>query len=347
MKKSILLPIFLIIAHSVVMGQKSSQHAFQFLNLAASPRVAAIGGSFLPLADNDLMLALHNPALINADMHNHLGLTFLDHYAGISAGNVVYGRNFEKYGSFLGGIRFMHYGNFQRTDPTGMDQGSFTASDLALTLGWGRALYPGLRLGADLNIILSNYDVWSSFALAADVSGHYTNQSGLFQASLLVRNAGRQIDRYAVEREDLPFDIAAGISQKLKHAPIRFFVLLNTLHHWDLTYEDPLNPSFTTDPITGEIQQPGEVVSFLDKAMRHVIVGMELMPGEMFRLRLGYDYRTRQEAGVRTKMGNVGFSWGLGLKLGKYQFDFSRTRNHIAGAPNYFSIRTDLSAFGK
>jgi hypothetical protein len=347
MKRAILASVLLVSIVATSVGQKSSQHAFQFLNLAASPRVAAIGGSFLPLADNDLMLALHNPALINADMHQHIGFTFLDHYAGISAGNVVYGRNFEKYGSFLGGIRFMHYGTFQRTDPTGMEQGSFTASDLALTVGWGRALYPRLRLGADLNIILSNYDVWSSFAIAANVSGHYSSESGLFQASMLIRNAGRQIDRYAEEREELPFDIAAGISQKLQHAPIRFFVLLNTLHHWDLTYEDPLNPSFTIDPITGEKQQPGEVASFLDKAMRHVIAGIELMPGELIRLRLGYDYRTRQEAGVRSQMGMVGFSWGLGLKLGKYQFDFSRTRNHIAGAPNYFSIRTDLSNFMK
>jgi hypothetical protein len=303
--------------------------------------------SNFPLDDDDVLLALHNPALINGNMHNHIGLTFLDYYAGISAGNVVYSRTNDKIGSWLGGIRFMHYGTFPRMDAAGMDQGTFTASDLAMTFGWGRELHPGFRIGANINFIISSYDVWSSFAIAADVAGHYTSPTKLFNASLLIRNAGRQIDPFGTDREQLPFDIAGGISRKLQHAPIRLYLLLNTLNEWDLTYNDPLNPSFTTDPITGKVIEKGKVGSFLDKSMRHVIGGIEFMPGELVRLRLGYDYRARQEAGVRSKMGLVGVSWGIGIKLGKYQFDFSRTRDHIAGAPNYFSIRTDLSHFSK
>jgi len=343
---SVLVVLFLFFKVGL-QAQQSSDHVYQFLNVAGAPRVAAIGGTFLPHADSDPLLAMHHPALINKEMHNHLGLTFLNHYAGISAGNVAYGRHHERYGSYLGSIRFMHYGTFQRTDAAGLEQGTFTAADIALALGWSRELHPGLRLGADLNLILSNYDVYSSFAVAANVSGHYSNESGLFDAALLIRNAGRQLDHFGTEREPLPFDIAAGISQKLPHAPIRFYLLLNTLHVWDLTYADPLNPRTTADPITGEERGPGKFADFLDKGMRHVVAGMELSPGESLRLRLGYDYRTRQEAGVQSRMGMVGFSWGIGLKLGKYRFDFSRARNHMAGAPNYFSVSTDLTRFSK
>jgi hypothetical protein len=329
------------------MAQQGSQQVFHFLNMAGAPRVAAIGGNFLPQMDDDVMLAMHHPALIGVGMHHHIGFTFLDHFAGISAGNVAYSRTNDKIGSYLASIRFMHYGTFVRTDPSGMEQGSFTAADLAVGFGWARELHPGLRLGADVQMILSNYDVWSSFALATNISGHFTSKSKLFEAALLVRNAGRQIDPFFEEREPLPFEIAAGISRKLPHAPLRLFILFNSLNVWDLTYHDPLNPPFTTDPITGERREPGKVSDLLDKGMRHVIAGVELTPGDFLRLRFGYDYRTRQEAGVRSRMGMVGFSWGLGMKLGKYRFDFSRTRDHIAGAPNYFSVTTDLNHFSR
>ncbi len=347
MKRILILICFLLVYILPAIPQYSSQQAFQFLNLAMSPRVASLGGNFLPLDDDDLMLALHNPALIKAGMHNHIGLSFLDYHAGINAGNVVYGRHFERYGSFLGGVRFLHYGTFQRTDPTGLDQGSFTASDLAITVGWGRELHPGITMGANLNLIMASYDAWSSFALATDLAAHYKSSSGLFQASLLARNAGRQIDRFGKDREKLPFEIAGGVSQKLKHAPLRMYLLLSNLQTWDLTYEDPLNPSFTVDPISGEVNERSKLLSFLDKGMRHVTAGVEFMPGNLLRFRLGYDYRTRQELGVQSKMGMVGFSWGIGLKLGKYYFDFSRSRDHLAGAPNYFSIRTNLGKSGE
>lgn len=347
MKRSLFFLLMLSLPSGWLMAQHGSDQVYRFLTLASSPRVAAFGGSFLPLDDDDLMLAMHNPALINAEMHHHIGFTFLDYYAGIKAGNVAWSRTFEKYGSFLGSVRFMHYGTFERTDAGGLEQGTFSASDISLSLGWGRMLHPGLRLGADVNLILSSYDVWSSFAVAANISGHYTSESKLFNASVLIRNAGRQLEPFHQTREPLPFDLAAGASAKLKHAPLRFYLLLNALHEWDLTYNDPLNPRSTTDPITGELREPGKVSNLLDLTMRHVIGGVELMPGEVIRLRFGYDYRTRQEAGVRSRMGMVGFSWGLGLKLGKYQFDFSRTRDHIHGAPNYFSIRTDLNRFVK
>lgn len=141
--------------------------------------------------------------------------------------------------------------------------------------------------------------------------------------------------------------MAGGISQKLQHAPLRVFLLLNEMQVWDLTYHDPLNPTIIIDPFSGEATEPGKTITFLDKAMRHVVGGVEFMPGNFLRLRVGYDYRRRQEAGVQSKMGMAGFSWGLGLRFGKYSFDFSRSRMHMAGAPNVFSVRTDLSHFSK
>jgi len=42
----------------------------------------------------------------------------------------------------------------------------------------------------------------------------------------------------------------------------------------------------------------------------------------------------------------VGFSWGLGFRVSKYHFDYSRSIYHFSGVPNNFSIATNLSTFG-
>ena len=42
----------------------------------------------------------------------------------------------------------------------------------------------------------------------------------------------------------------------------------------------------------------------------------------------------------------VGFSWGIGFKVLKFRFDYSRAAYHLSGTPNNFSFATNLSTFG-
>jgi len=41
----------------------------------------------------------------------------------------------------------------------------------------------------------------------------------------------------------------------------------------------------------------------------------------------------------------AGFSIGLGLKISKFNFSYSRSSFHLAGGTNTFSVRTSLSEF--
>lgn len=327
--------------NNLINAQQGGEKTYAFLDISAAPRVASIGGSFLPVNDDDIFLGFHNSSLINENMHNHLGLSFLNYFADITAGNVVYSRTFEKYGSFIGGVQFMHYGDFVRTDAQGNESGNFSASDVALTIGWGRSLHPGFTIGADVKWIFSDYDTYTSIGISTDVSSTYTNESGRFVSSLLVRNIGRQLTGYTqTNKESLPFAIEGGVSYKLEHAPFRFFFLLNDLQRWDLSYDDPLNPRNTIDPLTGEPVVQKKHVTFTDNLFRHFIAGTEFSAGNFLKLRVGYNYQLRKEMGVQSAMGMVGFSWGIGLKLGRYHIDFSRVRSHIGNAPTYFSLRT-------
>lgn len=329
-------------------AQIGGNSTFKFLNLPNSPRVAALGGNFVAIADNDLAVGLNNPSMISSEMHNGISLNFVDYYSDINYGFASYSRTFEKAGSFAATLQYVDYGKFIYTDETGVlddNPGEFTGNELAFVLGWGRRLDSLFSIGANLKAISSNLETYNSFGMAVDVAGSYHAQSG-FTASLIARNIGRQLTTYTPgNTEPLPFEIQFGLSKKLKHLPFRYSVLFTNLQKWDLTYDDPAEN--TIDPFTGEENTKSKGGEFADKAMRHVVIGGEFVPTRNFSFRLGYNYQRRQEMKVESKSGTVGFSWGFGFRVSKFNFSYARSAYHLSGSPNMLSIAFNLSDFGK
>lgn len=123
-----------------LMAQIGGTSTYRFLNLPNSPRVAALGGNFLAIADQDLSVGLNNPSMISPEMHNALSLNFVDYYTDINYGFVSYSRTFDKLGSFAASMQYIDYGRFTYTDETGIlgeESGEFTAGEYAFVLGWG------------------------------------------------------------------------------------------------------------------------------------------------------------------------------------------------------------------
>jgi len=327
-------------------AQIGGNSTYKFLNLPNSPRVAALGGNFVAISDNDLAVGLNNPSMISKEMHNGLSLNFVDYFADINYGFASYSRTYEKYGSFAATMQYLNYGRFTYTDETGVldeNAGEFTGNEMAFVLGWGRRLDSLFSIGANLKAISSNLESYNSFGMAVDVAGSYHARSG-FTASLVARNIGRQLSTYTPgNHEPLPFEIQFGISKKLKHLPFRYSILLTNLQKWDLTYTDPAEE--TTDPFTGEEKTKSKAGEFADKAFRHVVIGGEFVPSRNFSFRLGYNYQRRQEMKVESKKGTVGFSWGFGFRVSKFNFSYARSAYHLSGSPNMLSIAFNLSDF--
>lgn len=329
-------------------SQIGGDNTFEFLNLPNSARVASLGGNFLAIYDHDITLAVNNPSLISPEMNNNIGLSFIDYFSGINYGFAAYSRTFDKIGSFAGTMQFINYGRFTKTDASGIEQGEFTASELALNIGWGRRLHPHFTIGSDVKVIYSGFDEYKSYGLAVDVAGSYIDEEGLFTASLIVRNIGYQLKAYdGSNNELLPFEIQAGMSAGLRHLPFRFSVLLNHLERWDLRYTDPVKEEESIDPITGVKKEDSWIVKAADEAMRHVVIGGELNITNFLSFRIGYNYQRRQELKVDNKTSTVGLSWGVGLRISKFHFSYSRSRYHLAGSPNFITITTNLSDFAK
>ena len=336
----------IVLSNNTLYSQIGGKGIYEFLNLPNSARIASVGGDFLPVKDNDITLSLANPSIINAEMNNQLALSFVDYFSDINYGFAMYSRTFEKFGSFTGAMQYINYGKFDYADISGEKQGTFKAAEYAFNIGWGRQLDSTFSIGANFKTIYSVFESYKSFGMAVDIAGTYYNEKTLLTVSLIAKNIGLQLKPYYSENtEPLPFELQLGLSKKFKHLPFRYYILLNHLEKWDLTYEDPLNPTDEVDPFTGEVKTKGGFDKFMDKSMRHVIIGGELIFTKNFSIRVGYNYQRRKEMKVDSKISTVGFSWGFGLKISKFRFSYARSRYHLAGSPNFITITTNLSDF--
>lgn len=343
--KNILLLSFLLVIAFSLQAQLGGRYAFSFLEQPISARISALGGNQAAINDNDMHIGYVNPSMITPQLNNNLALNYVDYYAGSNFGSVNYAHTFNKVGSFMGTIQFMDYGKFDYADETGNLGGTFGASDFAFTLGWGRQLDSVFSIGAAAKLIYSFYEGYNSFGFAVDVAGTYESKTG-WTMSIIARNLGMQVTTYTSGvRDPLPFNLQYAISKRLKHVPFLFSVIYDHIEKWDLTYDDPANPSGGTDPITGEANEQSGIAKFGDQLIRHFVIGGEIYIGKNLVVRGGYNFRRRAEMKVVTKPGMVGFSWGVGVRISKFKINYSRSTYHLIGSPNFLSLSVDIDAF--
>lgn len=329
-----------------IFSQIGGSYTYAFLNQTNSARVAALGGKSVSIADGDLNMPFHNPSLLSEKQDNHLVLNYVGYFADIKYGYVSYAINFDSIGNFAIGLHYMDYGEFQYADVYGQRSGTFSPSEYALNLIYSRRIDSFITVGANLKPVYTSFESYQSFGLLADIGINYYHPVKLFSASLVLKNFGSQISRYydGGERESVPFEIQAGVSQKLAHAPFRLSITIQHLQKWNLQYESDLedNTSFIEEEI---VTTSGKLGDIGDNLLRHAILGLEFMPGKNFYTAFGYNYQRRQDLKLTSLPAMVGFSWGFGLKLSKFHFSYGRATYHLAGASNHFSISTNLSEF--
>jgi hypothetical protein len=230
-----------------------------------------------------------------------------------------------------------------------MKTSDFHAAEYAFNLIYSRKIDSLIHVGLNLKPIYSNLETYSSFAIAIDAGITYHNPDKLFTASIVVRNLGTQLSTYYPkgEYEKLPLDISIGISQGLKHAPFKFYIIADHLEKFDLTYTTKEEEEKKLNAFTGDENKENKFDETMDKVMRHFIFGTEFNITRNLMLRFGYHYRRRQEMKVASRPGTVGFSWGLGIKISKFHISYGRSAFHLYGSPNYFSLSMNLSEFNK
>ena len=95
LKKFATILCLLVTANSF--AQVGGESTYQFLDLIASPRQAALGGKVITNFDYDVTGGLFNPATINWEMDNQLALNYSSYLGGISYGTAAYAYTWDRH----------------------------------------------------------------------------------------------------------------------------------------------------------------------------------------------------------------------------------------------------------
>lgn len=328
-------------------AQFGGSSVYQYLNFPVAARLAGLGGDNVSTPSDDINFAYYNPALLNAAMDKELSLS-----DALMAGNINHG--YISYGDYLDslnitmftGLVYRNYGTMAFYDPSGVQNGSFKANEFALVGGFGYQS-DKLSYGATAKFLWSQLESYSSLAGAIDLGMAYNDTSKMFSAGLVLKNIGTQFKPYtAGNREELPFEIQLGISQRLKYLPLRLSITAHNLFQGDIRYDDP-NAVNNSNAFVTDTTAVDDKKYIADEIFRHLIFAGEFYFGKNLTVQIGYDYMMAKELSLDTKNGLNGFSIGMGLQVKKYAFYYSYDIYSPAGGSHMFTVATNLNYYNK
>lgn len=339
MRKNLILFILFSFC-SVSYSQIGGKYVYQFLNLATSPRQAALGGKTITIYDDDVNQANFNPATINPDMDNHLALNYGSYYGEVSYGTASYAYTYDRHlQTFQAGINYINYGKFEGYDENGQPTAPFTGSETAVSFGYSYNVpNSNLYLGANGKLISSTLESYSSFGGAIDLGALFIDDKNDVNWAFVIRNVGTQFTTYSGIHEKLPLEIMVGVSQELENVPIRWHLTVDNLQQWNITFSNPNRAISSLDGTS-----TNEKTSFMKNAIQHFIFGVELFPKKAFNLRMGYNFRRAEELRILEQRNFSGISLGFGLKVNKLKFNYSYSRYTLAGNTSLFGLTMNFN----
>ena len=341
--KRILAILFSLFCGNVIYAQVGGSYTYAFMDLPATARITAMGGNLITFKDSDPGQAADNPSLLNYKMDKTMVLSYMSYFAGINNGFASYAFD-NKLGTFNTSIKYLDYGSFREADAGNNEIGTFTANEMVLTTGYGRAIDSSFTVGANAKLIYSNLYLYYSVGFAVDLAASYEIKKSLFHATMLIKNMGVQLKPYVPgDQEPLPFDVQFGISKSFKNMPFKFSIVAHNLGRGKLTYSAPGQES---SGAFGNSNTENKESTF-ENVIRHFIVAAEMFPGRNFNLRFGYNFQRRKEMLLDERPATVGLSWGFGLKIAKFHFSYARSAYHLYGSPNHITVLTRFSDWSK
>ncbi len=320
--------------------------AYSWLQQSPSAANAGLAGWSLRLDGRDPANAQFNPALLNTNTADVIHVSQDFYPAGTGRSIVSYGRQLgEKKLDVSANLQYAGFGEFEGRDEAGVLTGSFNAREYALGVSAAHQLADRVRVGANLHLIGGNIESFNSFGAAVSAGLTYQPDSaGLTVWGVQMHHAGYVIDGYTEQQDPLPFSMSVGVSRRLKYLPLRFGILYRNLDRWDILYDDP-DRRESDGFLSSEPIERGAASLWIDNFSRHLSFNAELYLGkkEVIQLRAGYDHQRQREMKVGEFRSLAGFSFGFGVNLRKFRFDYGRTVQHIAGGTNHIGFLIDLN----
>ncbi|HEX2606014.1 MAG TPA: type IX secretion system protein PorQ [Flavisolibacter sp.] len=339
MKWKFCLVVIIFYAYPAASQTLGGNAAFNFLKLAFAPGQASAGGINVSYQSNDLTFSYGNPSLLKPGMNAQLatGITF---YPGAIKSYTFSGSlNCEKIKTSLAThIFYVNYGSIPQTDASGMNLGLFKPSDYVVQVSASRSYLERWRYGLSLKFIQSNLGTYKASGIAADFGLNYRDSGKGYSISFVARNMGIQLQKYADEQEELPFDLQVGFSKRLVSAPFAFSITGQHMHRFDIRYDDT---EFNSQELNSESH------TNIQKALNHIVVATHLFMGSHLEATIGYNALQRFE--LRTTSGGnglTGFSAGLKIKYKGIQINYARQSYQRNIAANSIGINLASDQLG-
>ena len=327
---------------TVHLGQSQEASRPALLELPLGARFAGSAesmGAPLQPALGDVLL---QPALLDSTQSGQLHLGYMDYFSGTAQAAALYARRPDgKRWMWHTGLRNLGFGEFTGRDASGVETGSFTASDLAWVSGAALPIDSNLSVGTSLWLGQSVLaDRRSAFA-QLDLGATYQRKDRNLRLAALWRPWGGMTNASGSgTAEKFEGDLRFSLSKGFSNAPFTLTATYDELQTWDLApeglYDDVI------DPLTGDTLANG-TWAFGDRLLRHLAIGTELDLGDGLKFRFGYHHRRRQELRLTQAPGTAGFAWGLDLKVRRFQVALARNTYHTAGASTHLALRTRLT----
>lgn len=285
---------------------QESQEVFSFLRLPVSAHVAALGGDNITLDDDDPTVVFHNPALICNTSDKSINLNFMTYMEGAKTASASFVKGWGERGTWAVSAQYMNYGSMKETTIDNIEQGSFSAKDIAVAGTFAYLLSDRWSGGVTLRFISSSIASYNAIGIASDLGLNYYDEVHGWSISAVAKNLGGQVKAYQDRYEKIPIDLQLGVSKRLAAAPLRFSATLSRLNRWDTSF------------------------------IQHVALGVDVFIGESIYIAGGYNFRRRDEMKISEGDGSsshgAGLSVGAGLTLKRFKLSAAYAKYHVSAS---------------
>jgi hypothetical protein len=313
----------------LAVSQIGGDTGYQVLNLSKSARSAGLAGTTISIADGDISQFYENPAILDSIKQADVFFNVNPYFADAVVFSVAYAFELKKAGTFAIGLNYLDYGSFDFTDATGNSAGTFGSQDYIFSVGKAHKLGP-ITLGGNIKLLHSSIDTYSSTAVLGDIGGIF-RVNDTWTMGMVFSNIGARISQFNdLSITEIPFDVKIGTTFKPQYMPLRFTLTSN-----NLTQKNEVK----------EVDEEGRSNVELEKILRRINFGVELLLSDNFQLLFGYNHKRKQELKLEDLGGGAGLSFGLLLTIKRIQLRYSRAIFHAAGGSSFISLQTNLNNF--
>ncbi len=312
-------------SHAQIGGKKS----FGFLNVPNNARLAALGGVNASLADCDVNFFFSNPTLVSDSLKGFASAGYQFYVADVGHATFSYAHNFKKIGTLSFGVQHLSYGSLKGYDATGHAIGDYRSGETALVISKSHQI-SNFRIGANFKMAFSNLAGYRASAMMLDIGGVFIHPKKNLRVGLVIKNFGVVLSDYSNSSDaKLPFDVQLGVTFKPEHMPLRFSFTGYNLASSNITYYNS----------TADAEKPGA----LDKILRRINLGAEVLLHKNVNVLIGYNYLIHQELKLENAGGSAGVSFGFSARIKTVEFTFSRSAYVVGNAGYSFTLATDVN----